>query len=169
MTWINAAADDVGGVEPVDAGAGKADRALGHLAALGAQQVGDRLQAGRLAGAVGAQERDDAALRHRQRDALQHQDDVVVDDLDVVDGEERRRRVAHRGPGAAVVPSPASGGGLGWRFIAPRQVPLIVKRRSPPPFPPPLAGEGTTAIAAACMQPHIVFEQSRGVMFFSLA
>ena len=41
--------------------------ALGHFAALGLQQVGDRLQRGGLAGAVGAQQRDDAALGHRQR------------------------------------------------------------------------------------------------------
>ncbi len=40
------------------------DRALGDLAALGMQQVGDRLQRRRLAGAVGAEQRDDAALRH---------------------------------------------------------------------------------------------------------
>ncbi len=85
-----AASHHIGGIEAVDARPGKGDRALGHLAALGPQQVGDRLEAGGLAGAVGAQQRDDAALRHRQRDALQHQDDVVVDDLDIVDGEQRR-------------------------------------------------------------------------------
>src|SRR5207302_6237354 len=43
-----AASHDIGGVEPVDAGAVKGDRALGHLAALGAQKVGDRLEAGGL-------------------------------------------------------------------------------------------------------------------------
>ena len=37
------------------------DRALGDLAALGTQQVGDRLQRRRLAGAVGAEQRHDAA------------------------------------------------------------------------------------------------------------
>ena len=68
--------------------AGEHDRALGDVAALGMQQIGDRLQRGGLAGAVGAQERDDAALRHRKRHALQHQDDVIVDHLDVVDRED---------------------------------------------------------------------------------
>ena len=44
----------------------------------------------RLAGAVGAEQRDDPALRHLERHALQHQDHVVVDDLDVVDRQVRR-------------------------------------------------------------------------------
>ena len=66
------------------------DRALGHVAALGPQQVGDGLEGGRLAGPVGAEQADDAALGHLQGDALQDQDDVVVDDLDVVDGEKER-------------------------------------------------------------------------------
>ena len=70
------------------------DRALGDLAALGAQQVGDRLQRRRLAGAIGAQQRGDATGRHRQRHALQHQDDVVVDHLDVVHREDGRALVA---------------------------------------------------------------------------
>ena len=61
------------------------DRALGDLAALGMQQVGDRLQRRGLAGAVGAEQRHDAALRHVERHALEHQDDVVVDHLDIVD------------------------------------------------------------------------------------
>ena len=66
------------------------DRALGDLAALGVQQVGDRLQRRGLAGAVGAEQRDDAAPRHVERHALQHEDDVVVDDLDVVEREDGR-------------------------------------------------------------------------------
>ena len=64
MTWIRPRLTTVGGVERVDALAGKGDRALGHLAALGAQQVRDRLQRRRLAGAVAAEQRDNAALRH---------------------------------------------------------------------------------------------------------
>ena len=66
------------------------DRALGHLAALGMQQVRDRLERGGLAGAVGAEQRHDAAARHLERDALEHQNDVIVDDLDVVDRQDRR-------------------------------------------------------------------------------
>ncbi len=84
------AADDIAGVGAVDARAVEGDRALCHLAALGPQQIGDRLEAGRLAGAVGAQQCDDAALWHRERDTFQHQDHVVVDDLDIVDREQRR-------------------------------------------------------------------------------
>jgi hypothetical protein len=80
--------------EPVDALALELDAALGDVAALGAHQVGDRFQRGRFAGAVGTQQGDDAALRHLQRYALQHQDDVVVDDLDVLDREDRLTRPA---------------------------------------------------------------------------
>ena len=61
------------------------DGAFGDFAALGVQQIGDRLERGGLASAVGAQQRDDAAARHVERDALQHEDHVIVDHLDVVD------------------------------------------------------------------------------------
>jgi hypothetical protein len=54
------------------------------------EQVGDRLEGRRLAGPVGAQQGDDAALRHVKRDALQDQNDVVVDHFDVVDRKQRR-------------------------------------------------------------------------------
>jgi hypothetical protein len=64
------------------------DRALGDLATLGMQQVGNRLEGRGLAGAIGAEQRHDAALRHDERDALQHEDHVIVDHLDVVDGED---------------------------------------------------------------------------------
>jgi hypothetical protein len=46
----------------VDALAEELDAALGDIAALGAQQVGNRLQRGGLAGAVGAEQGDDALL-----------------------------------------------------------------------------------------------------------
>ena len=64
------------------------DRALGDVAALGVEQIGNRLQRRRLAGAVGAEQRDDAALWHVERHALEHQDDVIVDHLDIVDRED---------------------------------------------------------------------------------
>src|SRR5205814_4375872 len=48
-------------------------------------------QRGGLAGSVGAEQRDDLALLHFQRHALQDQDDVVVDDLDIVDRQIRAR------------------------------------------------------------------------------
>ena len=79
------------GRQLVDALALELDRALGHVAALGRQQVGDRLERRALARAVGAEQRDDLALRHFQRHALQHEDDVVVDHLDVVHREIGRR------------------------------------------------------------------------------
>ena len=86
------------GRQPVDALAVEGDRALGDLAALGAQQVGDRLQRRRLAGAVGAEQRDDAALAARSSETpFSTRIDVVVDDLDVVDGEDGVGR-GHRLP-----------------------------------------------------------------------
>ena len=83
-----AAAHELVGGELVDPLAVEFDRALRHLAALGMQQVGDGLQGRRLAGAVRAEQGDDAALGHGERDAFQHEDHVVVDDLDVVDRED---------------------------------------------------------------------------------
>jgi hypothetical protein len=47
-------------------------------------QVGDRLQRCGLAGTVCSEERNDPALWHLERHALEHEDDVIVDDLDVV-------------------------------------------------------------------------------------
>ena len=81
--------DQIGRGQRGDAPSRELDAALGDLAALGAQQIGDRLERRGLAGAVGAEQRDDAALGNLERDALEHQDDVVVDDLDVVDDEQR--------------------------------------------------------------------------------
>src|SRR3546814_969545 len=77
----------VGG-QRIDAGALQLDRALGDLATLRAQPVGDRLQGGGLARTVGAQQGDDTAARDLQRNPFQHQDDVVVDHLDVVHRED---------------------------------------------------------------------------------
>jgi hypothetical protein len=44
------------------------------------------------------EQRDDAAARHFERHALQHQDDVVVDDLDIVD-----RRICSAGGGGNIL------------------------------------------------------------------
>ncbi len=71
-------------IEAVDALALVQDLAFGDVATLGAQQVGDRLQRGGLAGAVGAEQRDDLTLLHLERHAAQHEDHVVVDHLDVL-------------------------------------------------------------------------------------
>ena len=66
------------------------DLAARDLAVLGLEQAGDRLQRRRLAGAIGAEQRDDRALGHVEAEAAQDEDDVVIDDLDVAHGEERR-------------------------------------------------------------------------------
>jgi hypothetical protein len=75
------------GREVFDALAAQLDAALGDLAALGLEQVGDGAQRGGLAGAVAAQNGRDLAFGHVERNALEHQDHVVVDDLDAVDVE----------------------------------------------------------------------------------
>ena len=85
--------------EMLDLLALEADRALGHLAALGAQQVRNRLQRRRLARAVRAQNGDDTPAWHGQRHALQDQDHVIVDHLDIVDRQKRvpvRCGIQHR-------------------------------------------------------------------------
>ena len=92
----DAAVDHLAGAELLDALAAQFDAALGDLAALASQQVAHRAQRGRLAGTVAAQDGDHAALGHLQAHALEHQDDVVVDDLDAVDVEQD---VAHVWPG----------------------------------------------------------------------
>ena len=93
ITWIRPRRTTSAGIEPIDALAVRTDRALGHVAALGAQQVGDRLQASWSCRRRWRRAARRCRLRHRQRHALQHQDDVVVDDLDVVDAREAAARV----------------------------------------------------------------------------
>ena len=86
----DAAADDLVGIDAVDALAVEHDLAADDFAVLGLEQARDRLQRRRLAGAVGAEQRHDRALRHLEAEAAQHQDDLVVDHLDVADAEQRR-------------------------------------------------------------------------------
>jgi hypothetical protein len=73
------------------------DRALGDLAALCIQQIGDRLQRRCLARTIGAEKRDNSAPRHIQRYTLQHEDDVTVDNLDIIDRQKQRCRFCRRG------------------------------------------------------------------------
>src|SRR6266498_2909160 len=80
----DAAADDLLGREPVDACSVELDGAVGDLALLGVEEIRDRLQGRRLPGAVRSEERDDLAAGDLERESLQHQDHVVVDDLDVL-------------------------------------------------------------------------------------
>ena len=77
--------DKVGRRHLIDAFALELDTAFGHVAAFGAEQVGDGLQSRRFAGPVGAEQRDDLALGHFERHALEHQNDVIVDHLDIID------------------------------------------------------------------------------------
>ena len=80
-----AATDHLRRRKTIDAFAGEFYAALGDVTAFRPQQVGDRLERRGLAGAVGPEKGDDAPLGNRQRHATQHQDDVIVDHLDVVD------------------------------------------------------------------------------------
>ena len=89
ITWMQPRRTRSLGVSPSTRSPLNSIDALGDVAALGLDEVGDRLQRRRLAGAVGAQQRDDATLPHFQRHALEHQNDVVVDDLDVLDRKDR--------------------------------------------------------------------------------
>ena len=89
----DAALDEFRRIQLVDALAAKFDRALGHVAALGPEQIRNRFQRRRFAGAVGAEQGDDLAFMHFERHALQHEDHVIVNDLDIVDREQSARRI----------------------------------------------------------------------------
>ena len=75
----------VGGRQIFNTLAAQLNGALGDRAALTLQQIGNGAQCGGLARTVAAEYGDDFALRHLQRDALEHEDHVVVDHLDAVD------------------------------------------------------------------------------------
>jgi hypothetical protein len=74
-------------VEPVDRFAVEGDGALGDLATVDVEQPRDGPQHRGLPGAVGAEQRHDGVVGHLDADALEHEDDVLVDDLEVLDGE----------------------------------------------------------------------------------
>ncbi len=65
---------------------------LGHVTTLAAQQCRDGFQCGRFASAVRSHQRHDFAAWYRERDAFQHQDDMVINHLDVINGEDGRSR-----------------------------------------------------------------------------
>ena len=88
----DAEAADLLGVEAVDLPSHELDAAVGHLAILGLEKPGDRLERRRLPRPVGAQERDDLAVRDLERQSLQDEDDVAVDDLDVVQRQHQTTR-----------------------------------------------------------------------------
>ena len=99
ITWKMPRRTILSGSMPLMLFAGEADVAARDRAVLGLQQAGDRFERGRFAGAIGAEQGDDLAFRHLEAEAAQHQDDVVVDDLDVVD---REQAVSGRRPAARV-------------------------------------------------------------------
>lgn len=61
------------------------DETVRHLAVLGRKKTGNGLERRGLAGAVVSENRHDLPLAHLQRHPFQHQNDVVVDNLDIVD------------------------------------------------------------------------------------
>ena len=79
----DAAPDDDLGCQSLDALAEELDLPVGDLALLRVEQARDGLEGRALAGAVGPEERDDPPLGHLERQALQDEDHIVVDDLDV--------------------------------------------------------------------------------------
>src|SRR5262245_26586200 len=79
--------------QPVlDALALEADRALADARVVEAEKARDRAQRRGLAGAVGAEQRDDLAGLGLERDPLHRLERAVIDHLDFVDGEQRHRR-----------------------------------------------------------------------------
>ena len=158
ITWKMPRRTIWSGLDAVEALAAEADVAARDLAFLGLQQAGDGLQRGGLAGAVGAEQGDDLALRHRQRQAAQHEDDVVVDDLDVVDLEQRRLggvRPRRRACCAAVAHSPAEPVGAarqvdGRRPARARMVPAASAPARVPCAVLPVTTRADRARRAAC-------------------
>src|SRR6266446_1755484 len=86
--------DDLRRVLSLDGLPEKLDAALAHVSPLRPQQSRDGLEGGALAGPVGPEEGDDTSLGDGERHPLQHEDDVIIDHLDVVDREQRSGHVA---------------------------------------------------------------------------
>ena len=91
----DATMDEVGRGQRFNALALEFDRAFGHFATLTVQQVADCAQRRRLAGTIAAQERNDAAFGYGEGDALEDEDHVVVNNLDVIHTEEDIRGGGH--------------------------------------------------------------------------
>ena len=88
----DAAAHDPVRIDAVDALAVEHDLAARDRAVLGLEQARNGLERRRLAGAVGAEQRHHGALRHVEAEPAQHQDHLVIDDLDVAHREQRLGR-----------------------------------------------------------------------------
>jgi hypothetical protein len=77
---------------------GKAVTPLEHLHETVLHEPGrSGLERGALARAVGSQERHDASGGHLERDSSKADDDTVVDDLDILEREERGLQSCHGG------------------------------------------------------------------------
>src|SRR6266545_1301881 len=124
------APDHFGRTELVDRLSLELDAAFRHVSTLGSEQARDGLERGALARAVGPEEGDDAPLGNLDRHALQHEDHVVVDHLDVVDREQRPGGVAH---GASVPISPCCSRASYSRAFSPRRRPPAPASAGPPP------------------------------------
>ena len=98
----NAAAHDLVRCQTVEPSTVEFNRAPRHLTALCLQDSGDRLQRGRFPSAISAEQGRNRPLFGAERDALEHEDDIIVDDLDIVDGQ-------HHGLSAAFWSDRASG------------------------------------------------------------
>ena len=81
----HAALNKVGGGEVFDALAAQLDGALGDRATLALQQIGDGAQGGGFTRAVASQDSHNFAIGHLQGNTLEHQNHMVVDDLNAID------------------------------------------------------------------------------------
>jgi hypothetical protein len=84
----NAAPHQFVGREVMYVLATEADRAVLKHAFLGVENARHRLQERRLAGAVGAEQSDDAAFGNRNADVADRLDGVVIDDADIAEFEQ---------------------------------------------------------------------------------
>ncbi len=86
----NAPPDDPHRIAAVDPLAVEHDLAARHPAILGLEQPGNGFQRGRLAGAIGAEQRHHRPAGDVEAEPAQYEDHLVVYNFDVVDREKRR-------------------------------------------------------------------------------
>ena len=81
----HASLHQVGGGEVFNAFASQLNRALGNRTTLALQQIGDGAQGGGFTRAVAPQNSHNFAIGHLQGNTLEHQNHMVVDDLNAID------------------------------------------------------------------------------------